>query len=234
MEMEAIYLKDVANICSTLTILSCLFLKVPQIMYIREKKSAEGIVIKAILMEIFGFSIMTLYNYTNNYSIMTYLEYPIILMQIYVMFYYVLKYKKMFEQPIVPITTMLYTCFVVGFAMGIFPKEILSYLAPLCTPLSGFAKVTYIYGIVSEQNADAISLTTWVISVTTNLARIFTVFVDSGDVTLLLNFLISTLLSSSVLGTALYYQSQKISQPEDSRTRSSRKSSPRKRHSHSD
>uniref|UniRef100_A0A2A4JKU5 Solute carrier family 66 member 3 n=1 Tax=Heliothis virescens TaxID=7102 RepID=A0A2A4JKU5_HELVI len=198
--------KNVANVLSTLTILSCLFLKVPQICYIRQKKSAEGIFIQAMLMEVFGFSIMTLYNYTNNYGIMTYLEYPIILLQVYVMFYYVLKYKRLLCLSIVPITAIAYVSAVIGFVIGVLPKNILSYLVPLCTPLSGFAKVTYIYGIVSEDNADAVSLTTWFISVATNLARIYTVYIDSADFKLMVNFSISTLLSTAVLGTAMYYK----------------------------
>lgn len=53
-KMEDVVCKNLANALSTLTILSSLFLKVPQIMYIRNKKSAEGIVIQAMLMEIFG------------------------------------------------------------------------------------------------------------------------------------------------------------------------------------
>ncbi|XP_050559969.1 solute carrier family 66 member 3 [Spodoptera frugiperda] len=211
--MEATISQNFANILSTLTILSCLFLKVPQIMYIKQKKSAEGIYVQAMLMEIFGFSIMTLYNFTNNYGIMTYLEYPIILLQVYVMFYYVLKFKKMLASSAVPLTTLAYFSAVVGFVTGALPKGILGYLVPFCTPLSGFAKVTYIYGIIKEQNADAVSLTTWVISVSTNLARIFTVYVDSADFKLLLNFLVSTVLSSAVLGTAIYFKKCTSPQP---------------------
>lgn len=42
---------------------------------------------------------------------------------------------------------------------------------PFCTPLSGFAKVSYIYGIVMAGKADAVSLTTWMISIGTNLGK---------------------------------------------------------------
>lgn len=45
----------IANAVSTITILSCLFLKVPQIMNIRDKHSTEGIYIEAMLMEIIGY-----------------------------------------------------------------------------------------------------------------------------------------------------------------------------------
>ncbi|CAH2985210.1 unnamed protein product [Chilo suppressalis] len=196
----------IANILSTMTILSCLFLKVPQILYIREKQSAEGIYVQAMIMEITGFSIMTLYNYTNGYNLMTYLEYPIILLQVYVLTYYVLLYKGVLCQPTVSIFTIAYWAAVSGFVSEILSKDILSYLVPFCTPLSGFAKVTYIYGIIRAGNADAVSLTTWIISVATNLARVFTVYVDSADAKLMANFCISTMLSAGVLITALFYQ----------------------------
>lgn len=71
---------------------------------------------------------MTLYNFTNNYGIMTYLEYPIILLQVYVMFYYVLKFKKMLASSAVPLTTLAYFSAVVGFVTGALPKGILGYL----------------------------------------------------------------------------------------------------------
>ncbi|XP_026315473.1 PQ-loop repeat-containing protein 3 isoform X2 [Hyposmocoma kahamanoa] len=196
----------IANGVSTFTILSCLFLKVPQIMNIKAKHSTEGIYIEAMLMEIVGFTIMTLYNYTNHYGVLTYLEYPIILFQIFVMLYYTLLYKRMINLYIVPLAAMLYVAIVLSFIMEVLPSEILSYLVPLCTPLSGFAKVTYIYGIVKIANADNVSLATWVISIATNLCRLFTVYVDSSDIRLMFNFFVSAILSFGVLFTAMYYQ----------------------------
>ncbi|XP_039763674.1 solute carrier family 66 member 3 [Pararge aegeria] len=202
-----------ADALSTATILSCLFLKVPQIMYLRKKKSAEGIYIQAMLMEITGFTIVTLYNYTNRYSVMTYLEYPIILLQVYVMLYYVLKFKQLTSAPIVSLGTLMYFATILGFVFGVVPKELLSYLVPFCTPLSGSAKVTYIYGIIKAANADAVSCTTWIISILTNISRLFTVYVDSADIKLMINFLVSTILSTGVLCTAIYYQTYKSKEP---------------------
>lgn len=54
LKMEGAISENIANALSTLTILSCLFLKVPQIIYIREKQSAEGIFVQAMIMEIIG------------------------------------------------------------------------------------------------------------------------------------------------------------------------------------
>lgn len=53
--MDSQIVQVVANVISTLTVLSCLFLKVPQIMHMKKKKSAAGIYLQAMLMEITGF-----------------------------------------------------------------------------------------------------------------------------------------------------------------------------------
>lgn len=52
--MEGETIQYISNVLSTLTILSCLFLKVPQIMSVRAKKSADGIYIQAMIMEVAG------------------------------------------------------------------------------------------------------------------------------------------------------------------------------------
>ncbi|XP_014366410.2 solute carrier family 66 member 3 [Papilio machaon] len=204
--MEENYGKFIANILSTLTILSCLFLKVPQILSVRRAKSADCIYIQAMALEIAGFTVVTLYNFTNKYSLMTYMEYPIILMQMYILLYYVLKYKYLLGSCAVPISALVYFLTVLGFAVDFLPKDILYYLVPLCTPLSGFAKISYIYGMIKTGNADDISLITWIISLSTNLSRLFTVYIDSADMKLMCNFLISACLSGGVLATAVFYQ----------------------------
>ncbi|KAI5640884.1 PQ loop repeat domain-containing protein [Phthorimaea operculella] len=269
--------KLLSDVLSTLTIMSCLFLKVPQILSIRKRKSADGIYLQAMLMEITGFTIVTLYNFTNKYSLLTYMEYPIILVQIFVMLFFVLKYKCLLDDKRTPVGVVSYVALVIAFATRLLPQDLLSYVLPLCTPLSGFAKVTYVYGIVRARNADAVSLATWVISVSTNVvptfakmtyvwfqplctplsefakvtyvygivrarnadavslatwvisvstnvARLFTVYVDSADKTLMFNFAVSTVLSLSVLLTALYYQRLAPGAPPSGSPRSRRRS----------
>lgn len=71
---------------------------------------------------------MTLYNFTNKYSLMTYLEYPIILLQVYVLVYYTLKYNNILNRPIVPLISITYIATVAGFAFNILPKEYLTFL----------------------------------------------------------------------------------------------------------
>ncbi|XP_063393527.1 uncharacterized protein LOC134678759 [Cydia fagiglandana] len=196
----------VADTLSVLTILSCGFMKVPQIQHLRQARNADGLMLQAMIMEISGYTTMTLYNYTNSYSLITYLEYPLILLQSYILLYYTLKYKRKLYRTVTTASAVTYWTIVVCFVTGILPSSILTYLTPLCTPLSGMSKVMYIVGIIMDGNADAVSLTTWVISIATNLARIFTVYTDSKDFNLMTNFTISTILSTGVLVTAIIFK----------------------------
>lgn len=52
--MDSRFIQTLADAISTATVLSCLFLKVPQIMHIKNKRSADGLYIQAMLMEITG------------------------------------------------------------------------------------------------------------------------------------------------------------------------------------
>lgn len=58
---------------------------------------------------------------------MTYLEYPIILMQVYIMLYYVLKFNGIISKPFVSLGALVYFAAVIGFGLEILPKEMLSY-----------------------------------------------------------------------------------------------------------
>lgn len=53
--MDDQFLTYIANSLSTITIFSCLFLKVPQISHVKARKSAKGIYVQAMLLEIIGF-----------------------------------------------------------------------------------------------------------------------------------------------------------------------------------
>lgn len=52
-----------------------------------------GISATSLYLELFSYSIMMSYNYCNRYSILSYMEYPILLFQEYILIYLVLKYK---------------------------------------------------------------------------------------------------------------------------------------------
>lgn len=74
---------------------------------------------------------MALYNYTYQYSLLSYLEYPILLVQEYILVALVFKYKKMFNQNSVA-SVGAYWAIVLLFAYQICPRFILSMAVVSC------------------------------------------------------------------------------------------------------
>lgn len=129
------------------------------------------------------------YNFRSGYAILSYLEYPIILIQELILIFLVLKYKELLN---------IYTLFVsgfyflvtAGFLMGMVPIGLLAFLVvsnqlmhtlstymfilwlqPLCTPIGASSKVVQLIEILRTKNAQSISLLTWFISAFTNFSK---------------------------------------------------------------
>uniref|UniRef100_A0A182PB69 F-box/WD repeat-containing protein 7 n=1 Tax=Anopheles epiroticus TaxID=199890 RepID=A0A182PB69_9DIPT len=197
-----------ADILSIVTIASCLVSKVPQIQTVRQLQSAKGLSVNGLLMELCSYTVTMLYNYTNGYAFLSYLEYPILLVQEYVLIYYVLHYESLLGKRAYQ-WAALYLVVFVGFATAIIPSSLLIMLVPFTTPVGATSKVMQLIAILRSKDSQSVSLITWGISAFTNSTRIYTIMLDSGDKMLLANFGISTVLSSSVLLAAWYYKKPK-------------------------
>ncbi|XP_055611372.1 solute carrier family 66 member 3 [Uranotaenia lowii] len=197
-----------ADFLSILTIASCLVCKVPQIQTVRHNKSAAGLSLNGLLLELCSYTVTMLYNFTNKYAFLSYMEYPILLAQEYALIYVVLKYKNLLGKTAY-IWAGVYVAVFLGFGTGIVPAGLLLYLVPLTTPVGATSKVMQLMAILRSKDAQSVSLITWSISAFTNATRIYTIMLDSADKMLLANFSISTLLSSSIFAAAWYYKKPK-------------------------
>lgn len=197
-----------ADLLSIITIASCLISKVPQIRTVQTLRSATGLSINGLLMELCSYTVTMLYNFTNGYAFLSYMEYPILLIQEYVLVYVVLKYENLLGKKAF-IWSGVYAAVFFGFASGIIPSSLLMMLVPLTTPVGATSKVMQLVAILKSKNSQSVSLITWGLSAFTNSTRIYTILLDSADRMLLANFGISTILSSSVFLAAWYYKKPK-------------------------
>ncbi|KAL1130799.1 hypothetical protein AAG570_012040 [Ranatra chinensis] len=198
----------ISDILSVVTISMCLFLKVPQIVNINRLNSAKGMNVYSLALELVSYTTTACYNYVNDYSILSYLEYPIIIAQEYVLIYLVLFYEGLIGGTTMALFSVYFTV-TAGLVMGVIPGTVLLYAMPLCTPISLSSKAIQLWEILRKQNADSISVSTWVISAATNLSRIYTVLLDSADGLLLTNFGLSTIMSGSIAISAYILQKGK-------------------------
>lgn len=58
----------------------------------------KGISITSLYLELFSYTVMMLYNYCYGYSLLSYMEYPVLLVQEYILIFLVLKYKRLLVQ----------------------------------------------------------------------------------------------------------------------------------------
>lgn len=200
-------LQQFADFLSLITIGMCFVLKIPQILKLVSVKSADEMSMLGLFLELTSYTVMTSYNYTNGYSLLSYLEYPIILVQEYVLIFLVLKYLSKINTWSL-LGAIIYFALSSCLLLGIAPKILLTLLAPMCTPISASSKIVQLLAILRAKNAESVSPLTWFISTFTNLTRVFTIWMDSADILLLGNFIISVLLSSSIMFSALYYRSR--------------------------
>ncbi|XP_012287323.1 PQ-loop repeat-containing protein 3 [Orussus abietinus] len=199
------FLQLLADFLSVVTVTLCFVLKIPQILNLLKLKSAVGISLYGLLLELTSYTVMTSYNYTNNYALLSYLEYPVILVQEYVLIFLVLKYLNRVNGKMI-LAAVAYFVLFACFLLRVIPKVTLTFLAPMCTPISASSKVMQLLTILRAKNADSVSVLTWLISAFTNLTRVYTIWMDSADALLLGNFVISVTLSASIMFTAMYYQ----------------------------
>ncbi|KAH0946445.1 hypothetical protein HN011_005114 [Eciton burchellii] len=198
-------LQQFADLLSLITIGMCFVLKIPQILKLLSVKSAREISMLGLFLELTSYTVMTSYNYMNGYSVLSYLEYPIILVQEYILIFFVMKYLNKLNMCFL-LYTIVYFTLSSCLLLEVVPKVVLTFLAPMCTPISASSKIVQLLAILRAKNAESVSPLTWFISAFTNLTRVFTIWMDSADMLLLGNFIISVLLSSSIMFSALYYR----------------------------
>ncbi|XP_058790669.1 solute carrier family 66 member 3 [Phymastichus coffea] len=204
MALEQI-LQYISDGLSVVTIALCIVLKIPQIKKLLDSQSTVGMSVTGLILELISYSISTSYNFVNGYSLLTYLEYPIIIIQEYILIFLVLKYQNLINTR-TSLVVLIYFIVCAGFVTETIPKIILTLLLPFPTPISASSKIVQLITILKAKNADSVSPLTWFISTITNSTRIFTIWIDSADIILLSNFIISTFLSLSIMCATLYYR----------------------------
>ncbi|XP_031620036.1 solute carrier family 66 member 3-like [Contarinia nasturtii] len=192
----------------SLSVISISFIiKFPQIIRIYKSKSAKGISLFSLCLGICRLSIVGTYNYCHGYSILMYLECPLILFQDSILLYFVLKHNNLLKIDVILLSFL--ACFIIFmFMVGILPKIILEYIIVICPALNLISRFSQVFKIVQLKNAGAVSLNTWILTSYVAFARVCTHLMDSRDKLLLLNPVTGFLGSISIVFSTLYYQNK--------------------------
>jgi len=180
------------------TILLCIILKVPQIISIVQSKSVKGISLPGVCLELTSYTIGMCYAAVNGYPLMSYLEYPFLVVQDVILIGIILYYSDLLSLFSLA-SFAAYSSVVYATLSGLVPFSVVMALMSASTPISAMSKIAQLRSIHKSQNADSVSLLTWWLAVYTTVTRIFTTVNQSIDVPLLANLSVALVLNLSVI-----------------------------------
>ncbi|KAM6973149.1 solute carrier family 66 member 3 [Aplochiton taeniatus] len=191
----------VLNIANFSTLFVCMVLKFPQIFVLIRAKSTTGVSLNSLLLELTGFIVFVTYQMYYDYPPPTYLEYPILIAQDGILLVLILHYNGSVQQ------SLLYTLvFVGGWQLLTVQKWIIDLAMSLCTFISAGSKFAQLQCLWRSKDSGQVSALSWAMASYTCLARIYTTTVTTGDMQVLVRFVIMTLLNLWVLLTVLHYR----------------------------
>ncbi|XP_045607825.1 solute carrier family 66 member 3 [Procambarus clarkii] len=191
--------------CDVTTIGLCGLMKVPQILTIVKARSVKGLSLASLLLELTSYSIMLSYNVYSAYALSTYFEYPLMVLQDVVMVAVFLAFTgRLSPTAFLPMAAASY--FAYSIASGKLPHVLIKTLVGLCTPISASSKVVALITIIRSKNSAMVSIPSWSISAYTCVTRIFTIYVESADPALLMNFCTSFVLNMCIIIAAIAYK----------------------------
>ncbi|KAF6729057.1 PQ-loop repeat-containing protein 3 [Oryzias melastigma] len=205
--MQSDTLLHVANFS---TLFMCMVLKFPQIFVLMRAKSASGVSLHSLLLELIGFIVFVTYQMYYDYPPPTYLEYPILIAQDVILLLLILHYNGSLRQ------SLIYAfLFVGGWRLLTVEKWIIDLAMSFCTFISAASKFAQLQCLWRSKDAAQVSAITWAMATYTCFARIYTTMVTTGDTQVLVRFAVMTLLNLWVMLTVIYYQRASRSKKRD-------------------
>lgn len=182
----------------------CFFMKLPQVIAILTSRSTKGVNLKTNWMEIGSYLIGFSYGYTHDYHFSTYFEAALLAIQSAAIIFLVIYYDNKWTAENLVIA-LVYLVFIAASYLRIVPHFLLSLLLFLTLPLAVTSKLAQISTIYQMKSKGNVSVLTWSLASYGCLARLYTVYVEVGDLQILLNFFVSFILNSGVVIACLYY-----------------------------
>ncbi|XP_073530255.1 solute carrier family 66 member 3 isoform X1 [Phyllobates terribilis] len=183
------------------TLVVCMVLKFPQILAVMAAKSAEGLSLSSLLLEVTGFLVFLRYQMYYDYPMETYLEYPILIAQDVVLLLFILYYSGSMR------SALSYSGMFFGlWNILVLKKWIIDIALNLCTLISASSKFLQLQHLWRTQDSGQASALTWAMATYTCANRIFTTLMSTGDIAVLVRFIVLLILNCWVVFVILKYR----------------------------
>ncbi|KAI4875589.1 hypothetical protein NFI96_025458, partial [Prochilodus magdalenae] len=193
------------------TLLASTVLKLPQIALLAQTKSPKGISVRGLILELSGYIVFTAYEMYHEYPFATYLEYPLLIAQDAVLFLLILHYSGNLRQSLIyslmyPLNQFYSEGFVGVSQLLTLKSWIIDSAMSLCTFISASSRFAQLQCLWQTKDAGQVSALTWAMSTYICTARILTTVLTSGDLKVLLRFIVMATLNGWVLATVVFYK----------------------------
>ncbi|KAM6150022.1 solute carrier family 66 member 3 [Erethizon dorsatum] len=187
--------------CNWSTLAVCAALKLPQIRAQLAARSARGVSLPSLLLELAGFLVFLRHQCYYGSPVLTYLEYPILIVQDVVLLLCVFHFNGGVKQAAPYLAVFVSSWFMLGLHKGVIDLAM-----NLCTLVSAASKLAQLQYLWKARDSGAASALTWGLSAYTCAARITTTCMTTGDLTVLTRFVIMLALNIWVTVTVLRYR----------------------------
>ncbi|KAM9635676.1 solute carrier family 66 member 3 [Trichechus inunguis] len=189
------------SFCNWSTLGVCAALKLPQISAVLAARSAQGISLPSLLLELAGFLVFLRYQHYYGYPLLTYLEYPILIAQDIILLLCVFHFNGNVKQAAPYMAVFLSSWFILTLQ-----KWIIDLAMNLCTFISAASKFAQLQYLWKTRDSGAVSALTWSLSSYTCATRIITTLITTSDLTILIRFMIMLAFNIWVTATVLRFR----------------------------
>lgn len=179
----------------------CAALKLPQISAVLAARSARGISLPSLLLELAGFLVFLRYQCYYEYPLLTYLEYPILTAQDALLLLCAFHFNGNVKGAAPYVAVFVASWFVLPLQKWII--DLAMNLSTFISVASKFAQLQYLW---KTRDSGTVSALTWSLAAYTCATRIITTIMTTGDLTILTRFVIMLALNVWVTTTVLRYR----------------------------
>ncbi|XP_046923749.1 solute carrier family 66 member 3 isoform X1 [Lynx rufus] len=187
--------------CNWSTLGVCAALKLPQISAVLAARSARGISLPSLLLELAGFLVFLRYQCYYEYPLLTYLEYPILIAQDVLLLLCAFHFNGNVKGAAPYVAVFVASWFVLPLQKWII--DLAMNLSTFISVASKFAQLQYLW---KTRDSGTVSALTWSLAAYTCATRIITTIMTTGDLTILTRFVIMLALNVWVTTTVLRYR----------------------------
>ncbi|XP_045700414.1 solute carrier family 66 member 3 [Phyllostomus hastatus] len=189
------------ELCNWSTLAVCTALKLPQISALLAARSARGLSLPSLLLELAGFLVFLRYQCYYEYPLLTYLEYPILIAQDVILLLCVFHFSGSVYR-VAPYLAL----FVASWFVLTLQKWIIDLAMNFCTLISAASKFAQLQYLWKSRDPGAVSALTWILASYTCATRIITTVMTTNDLTMLTRFVVMLALNLWVTATVLRYR----------------------------